>query len=122
MFNVPSCFARFKVRDRRHRIVRIAATLRSLRTRDVNPTRVRSRSGWSLHRESERAINRPDAMSAGATEIDVRSLQRRAEQAIRTAKPRDYIVRLLEQIVTHAGTDIEAARFAHPHLAELRLE
>jgi tetratricopeptide (TPR) repeat protein len=75
-----------------------------------------------LHRESERAINRPDAMSAGATEIDVRSLQRRAEQAIRTAKPRDYIVRLLEQIVTHAGTDIEAARFAHRHLAELRLE
>lgn len=63
-----------------------------------------------------------DAMREGATEIDVRSLQRRAEQAIRTAKPRDYIVRLLEQIVTHAGTDNEAAHFAHRHLAELRLE
>ncbi len=61
-------------------------------------------------------------MSAGATENDVRSLLRRAEQAIRSSKPRDHILRLLEQIVSNAAADSEAARFAHRHLAELRLE
>lgn len=61
-------------------------------------------------------------MRPSATEDDVRSLQRRAEHAIRTAKPREYIVRLLEQLAAIAPTGSQAERFAHRHLAELRLE
>ena len=61
-------------------------------------------------------------MSSTATEPDVRSLQRRAEQAIRAAKPRDTILRLLEQLLAAAPDGTEPSRFAHRHLAELRLE
>jgi tetratricopeptide (TPR) repeat protein len=61
-------------------------------------------------------------MRPSVTDDDVRSLQRRAEQAIRAAKPREFIVRLLEQLASIAAVESEAARFAHRHLAELRLE
>jgi Flp pilus assembly protein TadD len=61
-------------------------------------------------------------MTASVSETEVRALQRRAEQAIRSAKPRDFIVRILEQLVASAAADSDAARFAHRHLAELRLE
>src|SRR5262249_43708099 len=63
-----------------------------------------------------------DTMPPRPNENDVRSLQRRAEQAIRGAKPREYVVRLLEQLVAVAEESSDAARFAHRHLAELCLE
>src|SRR5262245_13527294 len=61
-------------------------------------------------------------MSQGAPENEIQTLHRRAEQAIRGAKPRDYVLRLLQQLIAAAADDSEAARFAHRHLAELRLE
>ncbi len=61
-------------------------------------------------------------MSAPSTEADVRSLQRRAEQALRAARPRDQILRLLRELLAVADEGSDAARFAHRHLAELSLE
>lgn len=61
-------------------------------------------------------------MTATGQEIDLKVLRNRAEQAIRTSRPRDQIVRLLEEIVSRAEENSEASHFAHRHLAELRLE
>jgi len=61
-------------------------------------------------------------MNASGREIDVASLQRRAEDAIRGQRPRALIEGLLEEIIAHAHEGSEACRFAHRQLAELRLE
>ena len=61
-------------------------------------------------------------MNASGREIDVATLQRRAEDAIRGQRPRAMIVGLLEEIIAHAHEGSAACRFAHRQLAELRLE
>ncbi len=61
-------------------------------------------------------------MNAIGPEGDLKVLQHRAEQAIRTSRPREQIVRLLEEILTRAEENSEASRFAHRHLAEIHLE
>ncbi len=61
-------------------------------------------------------------MTAPSTETDMQTLQRQVEQAIRAARPREHIVRLLQRLLEVAPDASEAARFAHRHLAELTLE
>lgn len=75
-----------------------------------------------MHRGGTRAINDCVAMSPEATENHVRALLHRAEEAIRSARRKDHIVQLLEQVVAIAAADSDEARLAHRHLAELRLE
>lgn len=52
----------------------------------------------------------------------MKALQHRAEQAIRSSRPREQIVRMLEEILAKADASSEASRFAHRQLAEIHLE
>lgn len=61
-------------------------------------------------------------MTASGREIDVAALQRRAESAIRSQRPRAVIIELLEAIVSAAREGSEAFSFAHRKLAEFKLE
>jgi tetratricopeptide (TPR) repeat protein len=61
-------------------------------------------------------------MNATGTEGEMKALQHRAEQAIRSSRPREVIVRLLEEILAKADASSEPSRFAHRQLAEIHLE
>ncbi len=61
-------------------------------------------------------------MGSGDTQQDVTALRRRAEQALRQAKPRVYVIRVLEQLASAARSHADTSRWAHRQLAELRLE
>lgn len=61
-------------------------------------------------------------MTAPPTESGLASLRSRAEQALRSDRPREQVVRLLETLAARAPERSPEACFAHRHLAELHLE